>query len=58
MGMILSEKPDYYVEIDKVQSSVAVVKGLKRIGNFLITFSPIMWILFFGLLAVVVNLAS
>jgi len=56
MGMILTERGDYFGETGNVSSARGIVKALKRIGDFLITFSPIMWLLFFGLLAVLINL--
>jgi hypothetical protein len=55
MGMLLSELADYFGETERVSSSTGLVKALKRIGDFLITFSLILWVLFFGLLAVLIN---
>ena len=55
MGMLLSERTEYYGETDRIYSSAGIVKALKRTGNFLVTFSPIMWVMFFGLLAVLIN---
>jgi len=55
MGMLLSERTEYYGETDRISSASGIVNTLKRTGNFLITFSPIMWVLFFGLLAILIN---
>jgi len=56
MGMILTERPDYFGESTKVSYGHTALKALKRTGDFLITFSPISWILFFGLLAILIKL--
>jgi hypothetical protein len=55
MGMLLSEQTEYYTENSKVSYSNSLVNKLKRTGDFLITFFPILWLLFFGLLAVLIN---
>jgi len=55
MATILTERPDYFGESTKVSYGHTVVKALKRTGDFLITFSPISWILFFGLIAILIN---
>lgn len=53
MGMLLTEQTEYYRETGKATSRIAGM--LKKTGVFLLTYSPIMWVLFFGLLAVVIN---
>lgn len=58
MSMLLTERTKYYGETGRVSSSSGIVKVLKRTGDFLITFSPISWILFFGLLAILIKWLS
>ncbi len=58
MGMLLTERTEYYGETGRVSSSSGIVKVLKRTGDFLITFSPILWVIFFGLLAILIKWLS
>lgn len=55
MGMLLTEQPDYFGETTKASHPVWIVNKLKKAGDFLLTYSPIMWLLFFALLAILVN---
>jgi hypothetical protein len=55
---MLTERTDYFEEAGGASSAAGIVKALKRTGDFLITFSPIAWLLFFGLIAVLVNWLS
>ncbi|HEX7364479.1 MAG TPA: hypothetical protein VF366_04885 [Dehalococcoidia bacterium] len=58
MDIMLTERTDYFEEAGGASSAAGIVKALKRTGDFLITFSPIAWLLFFGLIAVLVNWLS
>jgi hypothetical protein len=55
MGMLLTEQSEYFGETAKSSYTNWIVSKLKRTWDFLITFSPILWILFFSLLAVLIN---
>jgi len=56
MGMLLTEQSEYYRETGRATSVAWILGNLKKAGDFLLTYSPIMWILFFSLLALLINL--
>ncbi len=57
MGMLLSEKLDYLREYGTVTNSGrdSISRKLKKMLDLMITFSPILWIIFFLMLTVLTS---
>ena len=58
MGMILAERTEYIDKKSSVSYATRIASKLKKAGDFLLTYTPIMWLLFFSLLVLVIKLVE